>query len=57
MYKISQTPSNKLPLFNGTSENDLKNFDKYLENIKFKKDNKNVIGGIFLAKSKSQILF
>ena len=35
--KFLQTPNNKLPLFNGTSENDLKNFDKYLENIKFKK--------------------
>ena len=55
--KFLQTPSNKLPLFNGTSENDLKNFDKYLENIKFKKDSKNVIGGIFLAKSKSQIFY
>ena len=55
--KFLQTPNNKLPLFNGTSENDLKNFDKYLENIKFKKDSKNVIGGIFLAKSKSQIFY
>ena len=55
--KFLQTPSNKLPLFNGTSESDLKNFDKYLENIKLKKDSKNVIGGIFLAKSKSQIFY
>ena len=55
--KFLQTPSNKLPLFNGTSENDLKNFDKYIENIKFKKYSKNVIGGIFLAKSKSQIFY
>ena len=55
--KFLQTPNNKLPLFNGTSENDLKNFDKYLENIKLKKDSKNVIGGIFLAKSKSQIFY
>ena len=55
--KFLQTPSNKLPLINGTSESDLKNFDKYLENIKLKKDSKNVIGGIFLAKSKSQIFY
>ncbi len=55
--KFFQTPSNQLPLFNGTCENDLKNFDKYLNSIKFRKDNKNVIGGIFIAKSRSQTLY
>ena len=56
--KFFQTPDNKLPLFNGTSENDLNNFEKYLESVKIsKKKKKNVIGSIFFAKAKNQVLY
>ncbi len=56
--KFFKTPDNQLPLFNGSSENDLHNFDKYLETVKIsKKEKKNVIGDIFFAKSKSQVLY
>ena len=56
--KFLKTPNNQVPLFNGGSENDLKSFDKYLENLKVsKKDKKIVIGGIFYAKSKNQVIY
>ena len=56
--KFLKTPNNQSPLFNGSSENNLENFDKYLEKFKLnKKDKKNIIGGIFNAKSKNQILY
>ena len=56
--KFLKTPKNEVPLFNGGSENDLSIFDKYLDGIKLnKKDKKFVIGGIFNAKSKHQILY
>ena len=56
--KLIKTPDNQLPLFNGGSENDLINFEKYLENIKNNKNNmKNTLGGIFYAKSKQQSLY
>ena len=56
--KFFKTPNNQTPLFNGGSENDLNYFNKYLEKIRFsKKEKKNIIGGIFSAKSKNQILY
>ncbi len=55
--KFFQTPDNQLPLFNGTSENDLKKFDKYLENVKISKKKRNIIGSIFFAKSKNQVIY
>ncbi len=56
--KFFKTPDDKLPLFNGSSENNLNHFEKYLEKFKLsKKDKKNIIGGIFFAKSKSQVLY
>ena len=56
--KFFRTPNNEIPLFNGSSENNLDYFDKYLENIKIgKKEKKNKIGGIFSMKSKHQALY
>ena len=56
--KFFKTPDDKLPLFNGSSENNLNHFEKYLEKLKLsKKDKKNTVGGIFFAKSKNQVLY
>ena len=56
--KFFKTPDDKLPLFNGSSENSINHLEKYLEKFKLsKKDKKNTIGGIFFAKSKNQILY
>ena len=56
--KLFKTPDDKLPLFNGSSENSINHLEKYLEKFKLsKKDKKNTIGGIFFAKSKNQILY
>ena len=56
--KFLKTPCNQVPLFNGGYENDLNNFEKYLEDLKInKKDKKDTIGGIFFAKSKHQTLY
>ena len=53
-----KTPDNQIPLFNGGSENDLTGFEKYTENLKInKKKRKNILGGIFSAKSKNQVLY
>ena len=56
--KFFKTPDDKLPLFNGSSENNVNHFEKYLEKLKLsKKDKKNTVGGIFFAKSKNQVLY
>ena len=56
--KFFKTPDNKLPLFNGSSENNINYFEKYLEKLKLsKKDKKNTLGGIFFAKAKNQVLY
>ncbi len=56
--KLLKTPDNQVPLFNGGSENDLSMFDEYLENIKLKqKEKKFIMGGIFYAKSRHQIVY
>ena len=56
--KFFKTPDDKLPLFNGSSENDLNHFEKYLEKLKLgKKNKKNTVGGIYFAKSKNQVLY
>ena len=56
--KFFRTPDNQLPLFNGTSENNLNDFEKYLENVKIsKKEKKSVVGNIFFAKSKNQAIY
>ena len=56
--KFLKTPSLQMPFFNGGSENNLVNFEKYLEDFKLsKKGKKKIIGGIFSAKSKNQIVY
>ena len=56
--KFFKTPDDKLPLFNGSSENNINHFEKYLEKLKLsKKDKKNTVGGIFFAKTKNQVLY
>ena len=56
--KLLNTPDNQVPLFNGGSENDLSVFDEYLENIKLnQKEKKFVMGGIFYAKSRHQMVY
>ena len=56
--KFFKTPNNQTPLFNGASEKMLNHYEKYLENFKVsKKSKKEMIGGIFHAKSKQQVLY
>ena len=56
--KLMTAPDERIPFFNGGSENDLSKLNKYFENIKIdKKNKKNTLGGIFYAKSKNQTLF
>ncbi len=56
--KFFKTPDDKLPLFNGSSENNVNHFEKFLEKLKLsKKDKKNTVGGIFFAKTKNQVLY
>ena len=56
--KFFSAPNSQIPLFNGASENNLSYFDKYIESLKInKKGKKNLIGGIFYAKSKNQVLY
>ena len=56
--KIFQTPDNQMPLFNGSSENKLNNFEEYLDSVKIsKRERKNIVGSIFVAKSKNQVVY
>ncbi len=56
--KCLRAPNKQMPFFNGSSENNLDDFNKYLDNYKLnRKEKKDVIGGIFLAKSKNQTLY
>ena len=56
--KFFKTPNNQIPLFNGASEKMLDRYEKYLDDFKVsKKNKKEIIGGIFHAKSKQQVLY
>ncbi len=56
--KFIKTPNEQSPLFNGSTMINLNLFDKYFEEFKIiKKEKKNIIGGIFYAKSKHQVLY
>ncbi len=56
--KFFKTPDDKLPLFNGSSENNVNHFEKYLEKLRLSnKNKKNTVGGIFFAKTKNQVLY
>ena len=52
------TPSNQVPLFNGGTEHDLEQFDKFLNDLDYKsKDKKNIIGGIHTFAIKNSAIF
>ncbi len=56
--KFIKTPNNQVPFFNGGSENNLFQLERYLDDVKIsKKEKKFIIGGIFHAKSKQQVLY
>ncbi len=56
--KFMKTPNDQIPFFNGGSENYLVDLERYLENLKLnKKMKKNMIGGIFNAKTKNQVIY
>ena len=50
-----KTPDNNIPLFNGGSYNNLDNFEEYLTKTSKKKND--IIGGIFLGKTKNQSFY
>ncbi len=49
-------PNNKLPLFNGASENNVNRLDDYLV-TNYKKKSENIVGGLFKLKHKNHIVF
>tara|TARA_B100000575_G_scaffold213005_1_gene173788 strand:+ start:1355 stop:3001 length:1647 start_codon:yes stop_codon:yes gene_type:complete len=52
------TPTNQLPLFNGGTEEDLTQFNKFIESLNFKsKNKKNSVGGIQVFKFKNSSVF
>ena len=52
------TPSNQVPLFNGGTEHNLLQFNKFLNNLDYKsKDKKNIIGGIHKFAIKNSAIF
>ena len=52
------TPSNQVPLFNGGTEHNLEQFNKFLNNLDYKsKDKKNIIGGIHKFAIKNNAIF
>ena len=55
--KFINAPGNINPLFNGGSENNLELFDDFIEKSKLSQIKEKTIGGLFYAKSKSQIIY
>ena len=56
--RFIKSPDNHSPLFNGSSKKNLNQFDKFIEKFKANKnEKKNVIGGLFKAKSRTQAIF
>ncbi len=52
------TPTNQVPLFNGGTEEDLTQFNKFIESLGFKsKNKKNIVGGIQVFKFKNSSIF
>ena len=50
-------PDGQLPLFNGASENNIKQLDEYLKVNDKKRNTEDVIGGIYKLKQKNHIVF
>ncbi len=56
--KFIKCPDNYVPFFNGSTKNNLEQFDKYFEKFKTsKREKKNIIGGMFHAKSGTQSFY
>ena len=52
------TPENQVPLFNGGTEENLENFNKFLTDLNYKvSDKKKIVGGITIIKNKDNLLF
>jgi uncharacterized heparinase superfamily protein len=52
------TPSDQVPLFNGSTEEDLQQFNKFINDLDYKpKNKKNIIGGIQIFKFKNNSIF
>ncbi len=52
------TPNNQTPLFNGGTEDNLEQFNKFLNELDYKsKDKKNIIGGIHTFNIKNSAIF
>ena len=56
--KNLSTPKNSIPLFNGGTEEDLEEFNKFINALNYKsKDKKHMIGGISIFNIKNNIVF
>ena len=56
--KTITTPENKLPLFNGSTDQNLDNYYSYLSNLNIKiKRLKDLVGGIYVVKNKKETIF
>ncbi len=56
--KNIQTPNEQIPLFNGGTEEDLSQFNKFINDLDYKsKDKKSIIGGIQIFKLKNSSIF
>ncbi len=52
------TPNNQIPLFNGGTESDLEQFEKFLDDLNYKFKNKQkIIGGIHIFNMKKNAIF
>ena len=52
------TPNDQVPLFNGGTEEDLQQFNKFINDLDYKlKGKKNLVGGIQIFKSKNSVIF
>ena len=56
--KFLKTPNTRIPFFNGSTDTNLEQFEKYFENIDLKKkNNKKKVGGIFHFKSRNHEIY
>tara|TARA_B110000211_G_C14082343_1_gene555166 strand:+ start:991 stop:2628 length:1638 start_codon:yes stop_codon:yes gene_type:complete len=55
--KFIKDPNDLMPLFNGASENKVDQLEKYLENLKVKKKNQAIVGGIYIKRLKNHVIF
>ena len=52
------TPGNQVPLFNGGTEENLENFNKFLNDLAItSQDKKKIVGGLTIIKHKDNLIF